>query len=91
MKCSKTWSKVAAGVIRSAQSAENAAGHADAGAGLVNFTFKDHAQSGDQMVVAFDPAAKKIANLNVNTYVREAKDAVTLIVDFATLPDARTT
>ncbi len=59
----------------------------DAGAGLVNLTFKDYAQSGDQMVVAFDPAVKKIANLNVHTYMGEAKDAVTLIVDFSTLPD----
>ena len=77
--------------MQQAMQAANVSLSRDAGAGLVNFTFKDYAQSGDQMVVAFDPAAKKIANLNVNTYVREAKDAVTLIVDFATLPDARTT
>ena len=49
--------------------------------------FKNYAQPGDQMVVAFDPAAKKIANLNVNTYMGEAKDAVTLVVDFSSLPD----
>ena len=59
----------------------------DAGAGLVNLTFKDYAQPGDQMVVAFDPTAKKIANLNVNTYMGKAKDAVTLMVDFSNLPD----
>lgn len=59
----------------------------DAGAGLVNLTFKDYAQPGDQMVIAFDPAAKKIANLNVNTYMGQAKDAVTLMVGFSTLPD----
>ena len=52
----------------------------DAGAGLVNITFKDYAQPGDQMVVAFDPTAKKIANVNVNTYMGQAKDAVTLTV-----------
>jgi hypothetical protein len=59
----------------------------DAGAGLVNLTFKDYAQLGDQLVIAFDPAAKKIANLNVNTYMGEAKDTVTLLVNFSTLPD----
>ena len=57
------------------------------GAGLVNLTFKDYAQPGDQMVIAFDPAAKRIANLDVNTYMDQAKDAVTLIVNFSTLPD----
>ncbi len=59
----------------------------DAGAGLVSLTFKDYAQPGDQMVVAFDPTAKKITNLNVNTYMGQAKDAVTLMVDFSSLPD----
>src|SRR5271166_6035191 len=50
----------------------------DAEAGLVNLAFKDYAQPGDQMVMAFDPAVKKIANLKVNTYMGQAKDAVTL-------------
>ena len=59
----------------------------DAAAALVNLTFKDYAQPGDQMVVAFDPAGKKIANLNINTYMDQAKDAVTPIVDFSSLPD----
>jgi len=59
----------------------------DANAGIVNLTFKDYAQPGDQMVVAFDTVAKKIANINVNTYLGEAKDAVTLEVDFSSLPD----
>ena len=59
----------------------------DAGAGLVNFTFKDYVQPGDQMVVAFDTTSKKIANLNVNTYMGQEKDAVTLNVAFSSLPD----
>jgi hypothetical protein len=59
----------------------------DASAGLVNFTFKDYVQPGDQMVVAFDTTAKKIANLNINTYMGQEKDAVTLMVDFSSLPD----
>ena len=59
----------------------------DAAAGLVNFTFTDYVQPGDKMVVAFDTTAKKIANLNVNTYMGQQKDAVTLMVDFSSLPD----
>src|SRR5215469_5059579 len=59
----------------------------DAGAGLVNFTFTDYVQPGDKMVVAFDTTSKKIANLNVNTYMGQEKDAVTLLVDFSSLPD----
>jgi hypothetical protein len=59
----------------------------DAGAGLVNFTFTDYVQPGDKMVVAFDQTAKKIANLNINTYMGQEKDAVTLMVDFSSLPD----
>ena len=49
--------------------------------------FKNYAQPGDQMTVTVDPAAKKITSLNVNTYVGEAKDAVTLQVQMASLSD----
>jgi hypothetical protein len=55
--------------------------------GLVNLIFKNYAQPGDQMTVTFDPAAKKITSLNVNTYMGEAKDAVTLRVQMASLSD----
>ncbi|MFZ0881787.1 MAG: hypothetical protein WAN14_00195 [Candidatus Acidiferrales bacterium] len=54
--------------------------------GLVNLIFNDYAQPGDQMTLAFDPAAKKITSLNINTYMGQAKDAVTLQVRMATLP-----
>lgn len=59
----------------------------DAGAGIVNLTFKNYAQPGDQMVIAYDTGAKKIANISVNTYMGQEKDAVTLTVDFSSLPD----
>ncbi len=54
--------------------------------GLVNLIFTDYAQPGDRMTLAFDPATKKITSLNVNTYMGEAKDAVTLQVQMASLP-----
>ena len=73
--------------IQAAAQAGNVSISRDAAAGLVNLVFKNYAQPGDQMTVAFDPAAKKIASLNVNTYLGQAKDAVTLTVDFSSLPD----
>jgi hypothetical protein len=55
--------------------------------GVVNLIFKDYAQPGDQMTLTFDTAAHKIISLNVNTYMGEEKDAVTLQVRMASLPD----
>jgi hypothetical protein len=55
--------------------------------GVVNFIFRDYAQPGDQMTLTFDPAAKKIVSLSINTYMGESKDAVTLQVQMASLPD----
>lgn len=58
--------------------------------GLVNLIFTDYAQPGDQMTLTFDPATKKITSLNINTYMGQAKDAVTLQVQMATLPGGPT-
>jgi hypothetical protein len=55
--------------------------------GVVNLVFRDYAQPGDQMTLSFDTAARKITSLNVNTYMGAAKDAVTLEVQMASLPD----
>jgi hypothetical protein len=55
--------------------------------GVVNLIFKDYAQPGDQMTLTFDTAAKKIVSLSVNTYMGQSKDAVTLQVQMASLPD----
>ena len=57
------------------------------GGGVVQLVFKNYAQPGDQMTISFDPQAKKIQSLNVDTYMGQAKDAVTLAVQFASLPD----
>jgi hypothetical protein len=73
--------------IQQAAKSGNVAISKNPSSGLVNLTFKDFALPGDQMVVAFDPTAKKIAGINVNTYMGQAKDAVTLEVSFSTLPD----
>jgi hypothetical protein len=55
--------------------------------GLVQIVFKDYALPGDQMTLSFDTAAKKITAVNVNTYMDNPKDVVTLAVQFASLPD----
>jgi hypothetical protein len=49
--------------------------------------FKNYAQSGDQMTLSFDMATKKVSGLNVNTYMDNPKDTVTLAVEMASLPD----
>jgi hypothetical protein len=55
--------------------------------GILNFIFRDYAQPGDQMTLSFDPATKKILSLSIKTYMGEEKDAVTLQVQMASLPD----
>lgn len=55
--------------------------------GLVNFILTDYAQPGDRMTLTFDSASKKIISLSVNTYLGQEKDAVTLQVQMANLPD----
>ena len=57
------------------------------GGGVVQMVFKNYAQPGDQMTISFDSQAKKVQSLNVDTYMGQAKDAVTLAVQFASLPD----
>ena len=49
--------------------------------------FKNYAQPGDQMSLSFNTAAKKISTVNVNTYMDDPKDTVTLAVQMASLPD----
>jgi hypothetical protein len=55
--------------------------------GVVNFVFTNYSQPGDRMTLTFDSAAKKITSLNIDTYMGEAKDKVTLQVQMGSLPD----
>jgi type II secretory pathway pseudopilin PulG len=55
--------------------------------GSLNLIFSDYAQPGDKMTLTFDTASKKIVSVSVNTYMGQAKDAVTLEVQMATLPN----
>ncbi|MGA2902500.1 MAG: hypothetical protein ABSD98_01605 [Candidatus Korobacteraceae bacterium] len=49
--------------------------------------FNNYAKQGDQMTIGFDTATKKISTINVNTYMDDPNDAVTLAVRMASLPD----
>jgi len=55
--------------------------------GGVNLVFTNYAQPGDQMTLTFNTTTRKITALDVNTYMGEAKDKVTLQVQMASLPD----
>ena len=57
------------------------------GSNLTQLVFKNYAKQGDQLTLGFDAAAKKIATINVNTYMENPQDAVTLAVQMASLPD----
>jgi hypothetical protein len=55
--------------------------------GAVNLIFKNYAQPGDQMILSFDTTAHKISSVNINTYMGDTQNAVTLQVQMASLPD----
>ena len=55
--------------------------------GVIHFIFRNYALPGDAMTLTYDPALKKITALNINTYMGETKDVVTLQVQMATLPN----
>jgi hypothetical protein len=55
--------------------------------GAINLIFKNYVQPGDQLTLTFDTTAKKVSAVNINTFMSDAKDAVTLLVQMASLPD----
>lgn len=55
--------------------------------GMINLIFTDYAVPGDKMTLTYDTAAKKIVALDINTYMGDEKDAVTLKATMATVPN----
>jgi hypothetical protein len=55
--------------------------------GAFNLIFTNYALPGDKMTLTYNTAAKKITGLNVDTYMGQEKDKVTLQVQMGTLPD----
>jgi hypothetical protein len=74
-------------LIQQAMQKQNVSINKTMGSNLTQLVFKNYAKDGDQMTLGFDAAAKKIATINVNTYMDNPKDAVTLAVTMASLPD----
>jgi hypothetical protein len=52
--------------------------HVDSSGGFTTVTFDDSYKQGDKLSLAFDTAAKKIRSYDVNTYLDDVKDVVTL-------------
>jgi hypothetical protein len=73
--------------MQQAFQAGNASLNPNPGAQTVGLVFKNYAQSGDQMTLSFDTVTRKVSSLNVGTYMDDPKDAVTLTVQMASLPD----
>jgi hypothetical protein len=74
-------------LIQQAMQKQNVSIDKTVGSNLTQLVFRNYAKDGDQMTLGFDVAAKKIATINVNTYMDGPKDAVTLAVTMASLPD----
>lgn len=73
--------------IQEAHQAGNISVNSTVDSGLVQLSFKNYAQPGDQMMLFFNTVAMKVQQLSIHTYLNEPKDSVTLAVQFATLPD----
>lgn len=65
----------------------NASLNPNPSAQTIGLVFKNYAQPGDEMTLTFDSATKKVSGLNVNTYLDDPKNTVTLTVTMASLPD----
>jgi hypothetical protein len=61
---------------------------ATAGSGVAQILFDDYALPGDQLTISFNTTEKRITALNVDTYLDDPNDTVTLAVQFASLPDS---
>jgi hypothetical protein len=55
--------------------------------GLAELQFKDYFKPSDMLALGFDSAAHALRKVNVNSYLDNPQDAVTLDVAFQTLPD----
>ena len=59
-----------------------------AGTGVEQILFDDYALPGDQLTISFNTTEKRITALNVDTYLDDPNDTVSLAVRFASLPDS---
>jgi hypothetical protein len=50
-------------------------------------SFKDYAKPGDSMVLDFNMTTKKLASMNVNSFLDDPSQPISLAITFGTLPD----
>jgi hypothetical protein len=55
--------------------------------GTITLNFWNYLKPGDSLIFKFDSAARSLRKVFVNTYLGDPKDKVTLLADFAALPD----
>jgi hypothetical protein len=55
-------------------------------AGTTSLVIKNYLKPGDQMTLVFNSAKKAIQAMKVSSYLNDPSDAVTMVVQFATLP-----
>lgn len=73
--------------MQAAIQSKNVSLQKDNGDGTADIIFSDYAKPGDKMTIGFDTNSRKISTINVNTYLDEPKDGVSLGVQMASLPD----
>ncbi|HVP54866.1 MAG TPA: hypothetical protein VMU45_07715 [Candidatus Eisenbacteria bacterium] len=57
------------------------------GGGTVSLVIKNYVKQGDSVTLTLDPQSKQMQSLQVNSYLNDPKDAVTINAQFAQLPD----
>ncbi len=73
--------------IQAAVQGGKAALNKESAPGIAELAFTDFVLPGDKLALSFNSAAKQLAGVNVNSYLGKEKDAVTLAVRYAALPD----
>jgi len=58
----------------------------DAGNGTVSLIIKNYIKPGDSVTLVFSTQEKAIVSVNVNSYLTDPKDAVTMAITYAKLP-----
>ena len=57
------------------------------GGGGVKLVIKNYVKQGDSVTFAIDPQSKQLQSLDVNSYLNDPNDAVTINAQFAQLPN----
>lgn len=83
----KTYVPPDPGKIQASVAAGKAALDKDSTPDVAQLTFSDYNLPGDKLAIALNTSTKQLARVNVDSYLDKEKDAVTLAVRFAALPD----